>query len=79
MLSKMKEFISKKLPFAVPFLKFIRHYANILTNILIFRVRNLFGLSNKIPHKLIRFTIHLADHCNLNCVGCNHFSPLAES
>ena len=22
--------------------------------------------------------IHLVDHCNLNCGGCNHFSPIAE-
>lgn len=22
--------------------------------------------------------IHIVDHCNLNCAGCNHFSPLAE-
>lgn len=22
--------------------------------------------------------IHLADHCNLNCAGCSHYSPLAE-
>jgi organic radical activating enzyme len=22
--------------------------------------------------------IHLADHCNLNCKGCSHFSPLAQ-
>ena len=22
--------------------------------------------------------IHLADHCNLNCKSCNHYSPLAE-
>lgn len=22
--------------------------------------------------------IHLADHCNLNCKGCGHFSPLSE-
>lgn len=22
--------------------------------------------------------VHLADHCNLNCCGCDHFSPLAE-
>ena len=21
---------------------------------------------------------HLVDHCNLNCSGCNHFSPLAQ-
>ena len=22
--------------------------------------------------------IHLSDHCNLNCAGCSHYSPLAE-
>ena len=22
--------------------------------------------------------IHIVDHCNLNCAGCNHFAPLAE-
>lgn len=22
--------------------------------------------------------IHIVDHCNLNCAGCNHFCPLAE-
>lgn len=28
--------------------------------------------------KKIRFIVELAAHCNLNCAGCNHFSPLAE-
>ncbi|MDR3276858.1 MAG: radical SAM protein [Treponema sp.] len=28
--------------------------------------------------KLLRLDIHLADHCNLNCKGCEHLSPLAE-
>ena len=23
-------------------------------------------------------TVQLADHCNLNCSGCSHFSPLAD-
>ncbi|GHT86629.1 hypothetical protein FACS1894137_12480 [Spirochaetia bacterium] len=27
---------------------------------------------------LLRFDVHLAEHCNLNCNGCGHFSPLAE-
>ena len=27
------------------------------------------------PYKL---EIHLAEHCNLNCVGCSHYSPLAS-
>lgn len=22
--------------------------------------------------------IHIAEHCNLNCMGCNHYSPLAK-
>lgn len=22
--------------------------------------------------------IHLAEHCNLNCIGCSHYAPLAE-
>lgn len=22
--------------------------------------------------------IHLSEHCNLNCIGCTHYSPLAE-
>ena len=27
---------------------------------------------------LEKIDIHLVDHCNLNCKGCTHFSPLAE-
>ena len=27
--------------------------------------------------KLLRFDIHLTDHCNLNCKGCEHFSSIA--
>lgn len=25
-----------------------------------------------------RFEVHLTEHCNLNCKGCSHFSPLAN-
>jgi molybdenum cofactor biosynthesis enzyme MoaA len=25
----------------------------------------------------LRFDVHLVDHCNLHCKGCEHFSPLA--
>lgn len=28
--------------------------------------------------KLLRFNVHLTDHCNLNCKGCGHFSPIAK-
>lgn len=30
------------------------------------------------PSKLLKFEVHLADHCNLNCKYCDHFSPLAD-
>jgi organic radical activating enzyme len=30
------------------------------------------------PLKKLRFVIHLTDHCNLNCRGCDNFSPIAS-
>lgn len=27
---------------------------------------------------LLRFEVHVTDHCNLNCRSCSHFSPLAQ-
>ena len=46
-------------------------------------LKNIFSKKIKskpyIPHKhLERFSIHLTEHCNLNCKSCNNFSPLAE-
>lgn len=39
-------------------------------------------ISTLTMHKMrgpyISFEYHLADHCNLNCKGCDHFSPLAK-
>lgn len=32
----------------------------------------------KKPLKKLQYEIHLAEHCNLNCQMCDHFSPLAE-
>jgi len=29
-------------------------------------------------YKGITVEMHIVNHCNLNCAGCNHFSPLAE-
>lgn len=29
-------------------------------------------------YKGLTMEIHIVDHCNLNCAGCNHFSPLAK-
>lgn len=30
------------------------------------------------PQTALSFELALAEHCNLNCCGCDHFSPLAE-
>lgn len=30
------------------------------------------------PRKMLNFEVHITDHCNLNCAGCIHFSPLSE-
>jgi organic radical activating enzyme len=42
------------------------------------------GMKSKLNKKYIRKTtldsidIHMAEHCNLGCYSCNHFSPLAD-
>lgn len=36
------------------------------------------NLPIKKPKAKIRFVAHLAEHCNLNCAGCDHFSSIAE-
>lgn len=30
------------------------------------------------PLQVLNFEVHIAEHCNLNCKGCYHFSPLSE-
>lgn len=30
------------------------------------------------PRPKLNFQIHVTEHCNLNCKGCYHFSPLAQ-
>ena len=32
----------------------------------------------RVPREELSFEIHIAEHCNLNCKGCFHFSPLAD-
>lgn len=45
---------------------------------MITRVKIMLSLPLKPKLKKIRFEIHLAEHCNLNCYACNNFSPIAE-
>jgi hypothetical protein len=35
-------------------------------------------LSRQLKKGFLNFEINLADHCNLNCQCCSHFSPIAE-
>lgn len=40
------------------------------------KIRKFFRINKRIPVlKYLEF--HIVDHCNLNCMGCSHFSPLA--
>lgn len=34
--------------------------------------------ARRLPHQKLKFAVDLAEHCNLNCRGCDHFAPLAE-
>lgn len=31
------------------------------------------------PRKRLRFEVDITGHCNLNCKGCNHYSPLVKN
>lgn len=35
-------------------------------------------LDKVMPRQQLAFSVHLCEHCNLNCAGCNNFSPLAK-
>lgn len=35
-------------------------------------------IARRTPKKKFSFVVDLAEHCNLNCQMCDHFSPLAE-
>ena len=35
-------------------------------------------LNRQLKNDVLNFEVNLANHCNLNCQCCNHFSPLAD-
>lgn len=39
---------------------------------------DLIGFHKQQPTQLDQIEIHLADHCNLNCRSCDHYSPLSK-
>lgn len=57
---------------------------NLTTDIIIDRDKNYQGIPPynnavwKSVYEGVSLEIQVVDHCNLNCAGCNHFSPLAE-
>lgn len=36
------------------------------------------AMTRSYPLSVLRFEVHIVEHCNLNCQSCDHFSPLAE-
>ncbi len=47
-------------------------------NILLVNAKIKLHLPLKKKRKKIRFEVHVAEHCNLNCKACNNFSSIAE-
>jgi uncharacterized radical SAM superfamily Fe-S cluster-containing enzyme len=41
-------------------------------------LKRVFNTQIKTARDMLRFEIHVCEHCNLNCKGCGHFSPLAK-
>jgi hypothetical protein len=66
--------------FIFPICLFIRNIIpdNLYYSRLFVPLRLIYGkkVKNK-KREHLRFDVHLADHCNLNCKGCEHFSPLS--
>lgn len=71
----MKKFLRRILPSPLwNFLKFIKRQAVAIE----IRVKTFLNLPLKKKHTMLGFRFHVAEHCNLNCYGCNNFSPIAE-
>ena len=41
-------------------------------------IASAYEFEKKSPRRQLRLEFHAADHCNLNCQMCDHFSPLAR-
>lgn len=72
--------MSKKLIIA-PIIKFIFNITCSETHkeltLIGFKIK--FKVNKLFPQKVLKnLEYHLAEHCNLNCKSCDHFSPLAE-
>lgn len=71
----MKKFLRKIIPSPIwNLLKATKR----LCRVLISETKILFHLPLKKKRDMLGFRFHVSEHCNLNCKGCNNFSPLAE-
>lgn len=71
----MKEFLRTILPVSLwAYLSRAKRQLELLKT----SIRLKLSLPPKKKLRKIQFEIHLAEHCNLNCAGCNHFSPIAD-
>jgi len=66
--------------------RLIKIFSKIIKNIIPYRIKAIYykflsklNLVRKLkPKKVLNFEVHLTDHCNLNCKGCNHFSSISD-
>lgn len=79
MMILMKKFCRAVMPDVVyAGLRRVYHACRFVCRSLLIKLRAVLHLPQKKPLSKIRFAIYLADHCNLNCVGCSNYSPIAE-
>ena len=71
----MKKFLRKILPASI--WQFLRKVKDALIRFII-DIKILLHLPLKKKRQLLGFRIRVAEHCNLNCKGCNNFAPIAE-
>lgn len=59
----------------------VKEQLKILKNAKVYTVEEFFSEKklNTIIKKINQVQIHVVDHCNLNCVRCTHFSPIADN
>ena len=75
----MKKLLRKLLPrSAFRMIKLLWREARYQVKSLIIRTKIMLSLPLKPKRTKIRFEVHIAEHCNLNCKSCNNFSCIAE-
>lgn len=71
----MKQLLRKILPSSI--WQILRDIKAVVKKLIVY-VKLLLHMPLKKKRKLLGFRIRAAEHCNLNCKGCNNFAPIAE-